>query len=47
MNVLINDKKTGNRKKVFAELISEAKKTVHVRLPDGNVIKRKKNRDLK
>ena len=44
MKVLVNNK--DGRKVVEAELIEDRKTTVLVRLPDGNVITRKKNRDL-
>lgn len=44
MKVYINDK--GGRKLVEAELIKETKTTVIVKLPDGNIVSRKKKRDL-
>ena len=45
MKVYINDK-SGKRKLVEVELIEDRKTTVLVKLPDGNVIVRKKKRDL-
>ncbi len=45
MKVYINDK-NGKRKLIDAELIKDKKTTVLVKLPDGNVIVRKKKRDL-
>ena len=36
----------GERKLVEVDLIKENKATIIVRLPDGNVISRKKSRDL-
>lgn len=44
MKVYVNDK--NGRKLVEAELIKENKATIIVRLPDGNVVSRKKKRDL-
>lgn len=44
MKVYINNK--GGRKLVEAELIKENKATVIVKLPDGNIVSRKKKRDL-
>jgi len=35
-----------NKGVLEAELLRETATTVHVRLPDGHVIKRKKSRDL-
>jgi hypothetical protein len=46
MRVLLNNGNHGERRVVEADLIRENAKTVIVRLPDGKVIKRKKNRDL-
>jgi len=50
MKVYINkvnkDGKVVGRQLVNAELISEATITVKVKLEDGNIITRKKNRDL-
>jgi hypothetical protein len=45
MKVYINGM-GGERRLVEAELIRENKATIIVRLPDGNVISRKKKRDL-
>lgn len=45
MKVYINDK-NGKRKLITVELIENRKLTVLVKLPDGNVIVRKKKRDL-
>jgi len=44
LKVYVNDK--NGRKLVEAELIKENKATVIVRLPDGNIVSRKKKRDL-
>lgn len=44
MKVYVNDK--NGRKLVEVELIKENKATIIVRLPDGNVVSRKKKRDL-
>jgi len=45
--VLVNDNDNpGKRKEVEATLIGEKATTIRVKLPDGNVITRKKNRDL-
>jgi hypothetical protein len=44
LKVYVNDK--NGRKLVEAELIKENKATIIVRLPDGNVVSRKKKRDL-
>ena len=47
VKVYLDDGKwTGKRKIVFAELIEERKSTIVVKLPDGNVITRKKLRDI-
>jgi hypothetical protein len=46
MKVYVNSKDRTTREIVEAELISEAATTVHVKLPDGNIIKRKKGRDV-
>ena len=45
MKVYVNNK-GGGRRLVETELIRETRTTVIVRLPDGNVISRKKKRDL-
>ena len=44
MKVYVNGK--NGRKLVEAELIKETKTTVIVKLPDGNIVSRKKKRDL-
>ena len=47
MKVLINSDFTGKkRKEIRVELLKDRGPTVLVRLPDGNIITRKKNRDL-
>lgn len=46
VQVLLDDKVNGGRKVVEAELIEDRPTTVKVKLPDGNVITRKKSRDL-
>lgn len=46
IKIYLNTKKEGKRKIVNAELLEDRTKTVLVRLPDGNVIVRKKNRDV-
>jgi len=46
ITVLLNDKENVGRKSVEAELLKEKPTCVWVRLPDGNVIRRKKNRDI-
>ena len=47
IKVYINHpKQAGKRKLVTVELIEDRKATMLVRLPDGNVIVRRKNRDL-
>ena len=46
MKVWINDKDTGKRKVVEAELLKTRPTTVVVKLADGNVIVRKKSRDV-
>ena len=45
MKIYLNDK-DGKRKIINAELIKERESTILVKLPDGNVIIRKKKRDL-
>lgn len=45
MKVFVNDG-AGGRKLVEAELIKSRDTTIVVRLPDGNLITRKKSRDL-
>ena len=46
IKVYLNTKKEGKRKVVNAELLEDRIGSVVVRLPDGNVIVRRKNRDL-
>ncbi len=46
IKVYLNTKVEGKRKVVNAELLEDRKTTILVRLPDGNVIVRRKNRDL-
>jgi hypothetical protein len=47
MKVYINDSKDKTKRQVVeAKLIKENKLTVVVELPDGNVITRKKSRDI-
>ena len=47
IEVLVNDnEKPGQRKKVMAIFLSEKATTIRVKLADGNIITRKKNRDL-
>ena len=45
MKVYLNSK-GGERKLVEAELVRENRSTIIVKLPDGNIISRKKKRDL-
>ena len=45
MQVYIN-KKNGGRQLVNCDLVEDRKNTILVRLNDGNVIKRKKKRDI-
>ena len=46
INVLVNNGSKDKRKVVTATVIFETDTTYRVRLPDGNVITRKKNRDI-
>jgi len=46
MRVYINGKEGNKRELVEVELIKETDTTLTVKLPDGNIIKRKKKRDL-
>jgi len=47
MKVLINDPDSkGKRKEVECVLVKELPNRLYVKLPDGNIIKRKKSRDL-
>jgi hypothetical protein len=46
MKVFVNNKERTERVVVEAEFVKETATTIWVRLPDGNIISRKKNRDL-
>jgi len=46
MKVLIDDRVNGSRKVVDAELIRDNGFTIVVQLADGNIISRKKSRDI-
>jgi hypothetical protein len=46
LKVYINGKDGEPRRLVEVELVKENQSTIFVRLPDGNVISRKKKRDL-
>lgn len=46
VTVLLGNPKMPNRKQVEAELLQDRGNTLVVRLPDGNIITRKKSRDL-
>lgn len=46
VKVYLDDRKNGGRKLVEVELLEENTTSIRVRLSDGNVIKRKKVRDL-
>lgn len=46
IKVYINTQDKKSRQLVEAKLIKDYKTTVIVELPDGNIIKRKKSRDL-
>jgi hypothetical protein len=46
MKVFINDGKDGERKLIDVDLVKENRSTIKVKLPDGKIIFRKKNRDL-
>lgn len=46
VKVFLDDRKNGGRKIVEATLLEDRQTTVVVQLPDGNVITRKKSRDL-
>lgn len=46
VKVYLNDKENGGRKLVTAELVKENTTTISVKLPDGMVITRRKDRDL-
>jgi len=45
MKIYLNDKE-GKRKIVEAEVIKENKHTILVKLPNGNIISRKRSRDI-
>lgn len=46
VKVYFDDRTNGGRKLVEVELIEDRPTTMKVKLPDGNVITRKKSRDL-
>jgi hypothetical protein len=46
MKVYINSKDKQSRELVEVEVIHKSEKNLWVKLPDGNIIKRKKSRDL-
>lgn len=46
VKVYVDDQTNGGRKLINAELIEDRSTTMKVKLPDGNVITRKKSRDL-
>lgn len=46
VKVYIDDRTNGGRKLISAELVEDRSTTMKVKLPDGNVITRKKSRDL-
>jgi hypothetical protein len=46
MKVYFDDRTNGGRKLVDVELIEDRPTTMKVKLPDGNVVTRKKTRDL-
>ena len=46
VKVYLDDRTNGTRKLVEAELIEDRATTMKVKLPDGNVVTRKKSRDL-
>ena len=45
MKIYLNNKE-GKRKIVESEVIKENKETILVKLPDGNIISRKRSRDI-
>jgi len=46
-NVYLNDNKQGTvRRPVRVEIVRSNKRSIWVRLPDGNVVKRMRKRDL-
>ena len=46
VKIFLDDRQNGGRRLVEAELVEDRPTTVFVRLPDGNLITRKKSRDL-
>ena len=46
VKVYVNGEKNGERKLVDVDVVKENQSTIIVRLPDGNIISRKKKRDL-
>lgn len=46
VKVYLDDRSNGGRKSVEATLLEDRQTTIVVKLPDGNVITRKKSRDL-
>lgn len=46
VKVYLDDRKNGGRKIVEATLLEDRPTTIVVKLPDGNVVTRKKSRDL-
>ncbi len=46
VKVYLDDRKNGGRKLIEVQLIENRPTTLVVKLPDGNVITRKKSRDL-
>jgi len=46
MKIYLNDKVTDKRKIVDVEVIKENKHTILVKLPVGNIISRKRSRDI-
>lgn len=45
ITILVNDSRHG-RRPILADLMKSNQKTIWVRLPDGNVIKRKRSKDI-
>lgn len=46
VKVYLDDRRNGGRRLVDAELVEVRRTTVVVKLPDGNLVTRKKQRDL-
>ena len=46
VKVYLDDRRNGGRKIIEADILEERETTLKVRLPDGNIITRKKTRDL-